>query len=257
MCTSVILFRKEHHWPLIIGSNRDENLFRKSYFPGRYWLNNHPQIIGGYDEENQGSWIAVNDYGLISIIHNRQLKKDNEIKKKSRGEIVLEILNFDNITDSINYLQNLNQTIYNGFNIIVCDKSNCYWGKHISVDNKIKIEEVNEGISILTDINLNDTTDKKINYYLNKFSQAPVPDPDNNDWLSWELLLATDKIEDQSCPKEAICFVDKKNNFGTRSSSLIAISNSISIKQFKNPIVFRATQYPPNISDYSDVGLKN
>ena len=30
MCTSVILYRKEHPWPLIIGSNRDEKLSRKT-----------------------------------------------------------------------------------------------------------------------------------------------------------------------------------------------------------------------------------
>jgi uncharacterized protein with NRDE domain len=255
MCTSIILFRKEHHWPLIIGSNRDENLSRKSEFPARHWKKNRPQIIGGYDGENKGSWISVNDYGLVSIIHNRKLENDNEIKKKSRGNIILDTLNFENIADSIDYLQNLNQNFYNGFNIIICDKSNCFWGKHVSVNNKVKIEEVNEGLSILTDNNLNNTKDKKINYYLNKFSQAPVPNPDDNDWLSWELLLATDKIDNQNYPEEAICFTDKKNNFGTLSSTLIAISNISTIKQFKNPIVFRATNYPPNIDDYIDVEL--
>ena len=257
MCTSVILFRKEHPWPLIIGSNRDENLFRKSYFPARHWLKSSPQIIGGYDLEKKGSWLSINDYGLVSIIHNRKLERDNKIKKKSRGEIILNILNFDNINDSIDYLQNLNQSIYNGFNIIVSDKSNCYWGKHISVNNKIKIEEIREGFSILTNNNLNDLKDKKINYYLNKFSQSSVPDPDNHNWISWEHLLATDKIDDQNFPEEAICFFDKKNNFGTRSSALIAISNSISVNKLKNPIVFRATQEPPNISNFIDVELNN
>ena len=82
-----------------------------------------------------------------------------------------------------------------------------------------------------------------------------MPNPDDNDWLSWELLLATDKIDNQNYPEEAICFTDKKNNFGTLSSSLIAISNINTIKQFKNPIVFRATNYPPNIDDYIDVEL--
>ena len=41
MCTSIILFRKKHHCPLIIGSNRDENLSRKSNFPPN---------IGGYSD---------------------------------------------------------------------------------------------------------------------------------------------------------------------------------------------------------------
>ena len=56
MCTSIILFRKSHDWPLIIASNRDESLNRKSLLPGRYW-NKYPYIVGGKDLKKNGSWI--------------------------------------------------------------------------------------------------------------------------------------------------------------------------------------------------------
>ena len=55
MCTSIILFRKSHDWPLIIASNRDESLNRKSLLPGRYW-NKNPYILGGKDLKKNGSW---------------------------------------------------------------------------------------------------------------------------------------------------------------------------------------------------------
>jgi len=255
MCTSVLLFRKEHDWPLIIGSNRDEKLSRKSKFPARHWLKHHPQIIGGFDVEEKGSWIAVNDHGLFSIIHNRKLEKDNNLIKQSRGHIILKLLNFDRIDPAIECLRNLNQKIYNGFNIILGNKSLCFWGKHVSVDNKIEVKEINEGLSILTDKDLNDLMDKKTNFYLNKFSQISIPDPSNNNWLAWELLLSTEVIENQAKPEEAICFIDKINNYGTRSSSLIAISNNFSIKQLINPIIFRSTEYSPIKSNFVDVEM--
>ena len=151
MCTSVILFRKEHAWPLLIGSNRDEKLSKKSKFPAKHWPKQFPNIIGGYDEEKGGTWIAINNNGLVSIIHNRSLEKNNNIIKRTRGHIILELLNFEKIEDSIKYLQNLNQNKYNGFNIIIGDKSNCFWGKHTSVDKKVYINEVSEGLSVLTD----------------------------------------------------------------------------------------------------------
>ena len=67
MCTSIILFRKDHEWPLIIGSNRDEQLNRKSKFPDRHWLKTYPKIIGGFDEKKQGTWLGINDDQLIAI----------------------------------------------------------------------------------------------------------------------------------------------------------------------------------------------
>jgi len=256
MCTSVILFRKEHSWPLIIGSNRDESLSRKSKFPARHWEKNYPQIIGGLDLKEMGSWIAVNDHGLISIIHNRKLEKNNTLKKKSRGHIILELLNFEKIESAVESLQNINQTKYNGFNIFLGNKSCCYWGKHISVDKKVEIKEINEGLSILTDKDLNDVMDKKTNFYLNKFSQATSPEPDKGNWLAWEHLLAKNKIENQQNPEESICFIDKNKNYGTRSSSMIAISKSYSIQQFKNRIIFLSTKHSPVKSNFVNVEIE-
>tara|TARA_B100001123_G_C15171877_1_gene971744 strand:+ start:242 stop:1009 length:768 start_codon:yes stop_codon:yes gene_type:complete len=255
MCTSVVLFRKDHPWPIIIGSNRDESFSRNSKFPGRHWLTDYPKIVGGYDVEKKGTWIAVNDFGLYAIIHNRKLKENNNLKKETRGKIILKILSYDNLNSVLSSIKSIDQKFYNGFNLIVGDKSNCFWVKHNSVNEKINYYELNEGLSILTDKDLNDLNDKKINFYLNKFSHAPIPNPNNNYWLSWELLLSTEIIDNQQLPMEAICFNDLNNNFGTRSSSLIAISNSFSIKQFKNPIIFRSTEYAPNKSNYVDVNI--
>ena len=69
-------------------------------------------------------------------------------------------------------------------------------------------------------------------------------------------MLSTNRIENQKNPEEAICFINEKNNFGTRSSSLIAFSNSYSVKQINNPIIFRSTKNSPAIDKFVDVKLK-
>ena len=252
MCTSVILFRKEHNWPLIIGSNRDESFSRKSLIPARHWPKLNSQIVGGYDIKAKGTWCAINEIGILAIIHNKNLKENNNIIKQSRGNIILNILNSDKIEISLKKLQNLNQQFFNGFNILLADKSNCFWGKHESVNKKIEINEINEGLSILTDKDINDINDRKINFYLNKFSQAPLPNPTNNNWLSWELLLATDEIEDQKKPEEAICINNIKENYGTKSSSILALSNTFLIKKISNNIIFRYTEDSPIKSNFID-----
>ena len=255
MCTSIILYRKDHEWPLIIGSNRDEKLDRKSKFPDRHWIKKYPQIIGGFDDKQQGTWLGINDNQIIAIIHNRMLDKENKFGIQSRGKIILNLLNYENIDGAIEYLHNLNQKSYKGFNIFVGSKNLCFWGKHSSADKKIEITEIKEGLSILTDKDLNDQNDKKGNFYLKKFSQVPIPDPTNNNWLSWELILSMNTLDNQKFPHEAICFNDKKNNYGTRSSTLIAIPYHYRLNNIKSRVVFKATEDSPNKSPYKNVEL--
>ena len=97
MCTSIILFRKKNLWPVIIGTNRDERLDRKSLFPGKHWKKKYPNIVGGKDVEKKGSWIGVNKFGITAIIHNRKPNKELVKKKNSRGIIVLETLKHSSI----------------------------------------------------------------------------------------------------------------------------------------------------------------
>ena len=255
MCTSIILFRKDHEWPLIIGSNRDEQLSRKSKFPNRHWPEKYPQIIGGFDEKKQGTWLGINDSQLIAIIHNRKLDQENILSTESRGKIILNLLNYENIEGAIKYLNNLNQTFYQGFNIFIGSKNLCFWGKHSSADKKIEITEIKEGLSILTDKDLNDQNDKKSNFYLNKFSQASSPDPTNNNWLSWELIFSMNTLDNKKIHHESICFHDKQNNYGTRSSALIAIPYYYNLNNIKNRVVFKATENSPNKSPYKNVEL--
>ena len=84
MCTSIVLFRKKNLWPVIIGTNRDERLDRKSLFPDRYWKEKFSNIVGGKDLEKQGSWIGVNDFGIAAIIHNRKFNKKRKNSNHSR-----------------------------------------------------------------------------------------------------------------------------------------------------------------------------
>ena len=84
-----------------------------------YLKKNYPEIIGGLDIEKNGTWIAINTHGLIAVIHNRKLEKNNSLNKDSRGQIILNLLKFDNLDLAISSIEHVNQSIYNGFNIIL------------------------------------------------------------------------------------------------------------------------------------------
>lgn len=70
MCTVVILYRPEHRWPLILGANRDEMLDRPWRAPGRHWPD-RPDVTAGLDKLAGGSWLGLNDTGVVAGVLNR------------------------------------------------------------------------------------------------------------------------------------------------------------------------------------------
>ena len=249
MCTSIILFRKKNLWPVIIGTNRDERLDRKSLFPNRHWKKKYPNIVGGKDLEKNGSWIGVNDFGITAIIHNRKPDKEFVKKKNSRGKIVLETLRHSSIKDALKYISSIDKNNYNSFNLLLAAYNECYWIKHdIKVENLL-IKKLDEGLSVITDEDLNDKKNRKINFYYKLFSDSKIPNPSNNNWNDWIKNL-TNTQPNQLKDNEKICFINKKINYGTKSSSLISLPN----KKINNKnIVFKSTNSFPTIDSYIDI----
>src|ERR1044071_905457 len=56
MCTLVILRHVHPEWPLVLASNRDENLARPA--AGPQVLATSPRVVGGRDLERQGTWMG-------------------------------------------------------------------------------------------------------------------------------------------------------------------------------------------------------
>ena len=249
MCTSVILFRKNSNWPLILGTNRDEYFNRESLPPGRHWKN-QPDIIGGLDKSAGGTWCAVNESGLVACIHNTTLNVRN-FSNRSRGEIIIKILKGKNIHEAKKIIRSLDLSVYSGFNLIFGNNEGIYWLKHSGPTSKLSINNIPEGISVMTNCDLNDSRDKKTKNYIKKFYNIPYPDPDSQNWSYWETLLKSDKIEKQTKPEESICF-NIDNNFGTVSSAIISLKNE---KKKNGSIIYRYTEGPPNINIYKNAKL--
>ena len=232
MCTSIILFRKKNLWPVIIGTNRDERLDRKSLFPNRHWEKKYPNIVGGKDLEKNGSWIGVNDFGIVAIIHNRKFDKKIDKKNNSRGIIVLETLKHSSIKEALKYISSIEKNNYNGFNLLVASYNECYWIKNDIKAKNLVIKKLDEGLSVITDKDLNDKKNRKINFYYKLFSDSKIPNPSNNNWNDW-IKNMTNTQPNQLKDNEKICFINKKIN--------------------NKNIVFKSTNSFPAINSYIDI----
>jgi hypothetical protein len=222
MCTLVILRRPEHPWPVILGANRDEMVDRPWLPPARHWPD-RLETVGGLDVLAGGSWLAVNEHGLLAGILNRTGSLGPQTGRRSRGELVLEALDHADAAAAADALSALEPRSYRPFNLILADNRDAFWLRHADPSGimPVTVKPLPMGLSIITAGDLNDETSPRIRAYLPRFRTAPPPDPETADWQSWENLLS-DQESDVAEPTGAMNFATAAG-FGTVSSTLIAL----------------------------------
>ena len=253
MCTLVISCRQESQWPIIIGSNRDEMADRPWLPPDRHWPD-RPDVIAGLDQQAWGSWLGMNDYGVVAAVNNRNGSLGAQIDKRSRGELVLESLDHSAAADAVDALIQLNPAAYRPFNLLIADAHDAFWIRHIDPmeTNSIEAVRVPQGVSMLTAFDLNDKRCGRTQTYLPLFKDAQRPQPDKDDWGEWETLFLSrnsSSITDASGSMRIIT----ETGFNTISSSLIALPATSS---GANPI-WRFARRFPQADPYETIPLDN
>jgi|TARA_B110000967_G_C18901199_1_gene575282 hypothetical protein len=251
MCSIVILKQSDSEWPVIIGANRDEMIQRKSLPPARHW-EEQKYIVAGKDVEAGGTWLGVNDYGLVAAVLNRMNTLGPLENKRSRGELVLDALEHADASEALNAIVDIEKDSYRGFNMVIADNTNAYWVKCDEGGQQIEYFDIPDGLSMITAYDRNDMSSDRIKTYLNQFSIASTPDPTNNDWTDWELLLGSSYSKSDS-PLSAMC-IKTEMGFETVSSSLIALPSIDPNLSLKKPI-FRFCPSSPDITPFQEIEL--
>jgi Transport and Golgi organisation 2 len=251
MCSIVILFRPGHDWPVLIGANRDEMLDRASAPPGRHWPD-RPQVVAGLDRLAGGSWLGLNDEGVVAGIMNRVNSLGPAPGKRSRGELVLEALDHADAGAAARALGDLEPAAYRPFNMLVADNREAFWLRNLGLrEGWIDRAPIPAGLSMLTAHDRNDAAgSKRIASFLPRFERAAVPDPESGDWRAWETLLASREHAPDGGPYDAMTIADA-NGFGTVSSALIALAAP---GRKKRPIL-RFANGRPDQNSYVGVAL--
>jgi Transport and Golgi organisation 2 len=219
MCSLVILFRPGHDWPILLASNRDEMLDRPWQPPARHWPDRQ-EVIAGRDELAGGSWLGLNEAGLVAGVLNRWQSLGPQAGKRSRGELVLDALDFADAADAVAMLADLDPMAYRTFNMVVADNSHAFWLRNPG--RKIEAEPLPPGYSMITAHDRNDLSSLRIRHFLPLWEAAEVPDPDAGTWSAWEALLADHTHAPGGEVFDAMNIVSN-TGFGTVSSSLIAL----------------------------------
>ncbi len=220
MCTIVILRRPDHRWSVLLGANRDEMATRASLPPARHWPD-RPEVVAGLDREAGGSWLGINDHGVLAAVMDRTGTLGRRPGRRSRGELVLEALDHAEAGEAAGALADLRPEAYRPFNLLVADPRAAYWLRHGN-DDEIRVHPIAPGLHMLSGTELDDPSHPRIATYLPRFQTARTPDPDQDDWSDWRQLLASDSYP-QGLGPDAAMVLDRRDGFGTRSSALIAL----------------------------------
>jgi uncharacterized protein with NRDE domain len=88
MCLLVVAWHHTEQWPLVVGANRDEWLDRPSTTI-TVLHESKPRILGGRDERAGGTWLAVNEHGVVCGLTNRPMADGPDPTRRSRGRLPL------------------------------------------------------------------------------------------------------------------------------------------------------------------------
>ena len=220
MCTLVILRRPGHGWPVLIAANRDEMIDRPWRPPARHWPD-RAHVSAGQDELAGGTWLGVNDDGLVAGILNRTGALGPAAGKRSRGELVLDALDHADAAAAAMALADVDGRAYRPFNLVVADSDDAFWLRHDGSRAPV-FHSLPDGLSMFTARERNDAKSARIRTHLAAFESAPPPDPEQGVWEDWAALLARGTADSGGDPDAAMC-IEPTGGFGTVNASLIAL----------------------------------
>ncbi|MCW5699906.1 MAG: NRDE family protein [Rhodospirillales bacterium] len=257
MCTVVVLYRPDVPWPVLLAANRDEMANRPWQPPGRHWPRN-AGIVAGRDELAHGTWLGLNDDGVVAAVLNRINTLGPAPGFRSRGELPLMALAHADASGAVAAISGLRALDYRPFNMVVADRREGYWlhsdhdGRGDGDTGTIAIERLPEGLSMVTAYNRNDVKSPRMRRYLPQFEGAAIPDPDAGDWSAWTRLLGDRRSDSGGSPGGAMT-VATDTGFGTVSSTLIALPGEGAVSP--SPIWLFASG-PPDRTPFHPVDLR-
>lgn len=253
MCTVVLLRRPQSAWPLLLAANRDELKSRPWRLPARHWPD-RPEVVAGLDVLAGGSWLGVNDHGVVAAVLNRVGTLGPAAGKRSRGELVLEALDHAEAAAAARALSDLDPDAYRPFNLLVADARDAFWLRHAgglptfgyrtrsgawqevepihmpyaegeprpgTRSPPVECKPVPIGCSMITARDLNDPGSVRLRHFLPRFERAGPPDPGADDWGAWTLLIGQTRGPDDD-PANAMTIVTD-SDYGTVCSTLVAL----------------------------------
>ena len=147
MCTLAIYFRMLPQYPLLVAANRDEQYDRPSAPP--QVLGKEPKIIAGRDLRAGGTWLGVNEHGVLAALLNRRVNSGTVSfsDARSRGLLCLDLLAHNSAAESETFFRG-HRNFYNPFTALVADPKDAH--VTYNVGKKILTQRLEPGLHVFS-----------------------------------------------------------------------------------------------------------
>ena len=251
MCLILIGYQIHNRYPLILAGNRDEIFSRPTAQLG-FWPD-YPQILGGRDLEEMGTWFGITKDGRYGAVTNYREGLSPPSKGLSRGHLVGRYLSGSIPPEE--YLLNVEAEAdrYNGFNLLIGDEDNLFYFSN----RRQGIDKLSPGFHVLSNHLLNTSWPKTV-LALSQFKEVVK----HNEMVTHRdiLNILTDQQHppDGQLPRTGVSlewerilspiFI-RSEEYGTRSSSVLIIDN-------KRMVTFYEKSWQAGSSTPKDPGEK-
>jgi uncharacterized protein with NRDE domain len=220
MCTLAIFFNFFDGYPLLVAANRDEHYDRPASPPGL--IATAPAVMAGKDLRAGGTWLGVNEHGLLVGLLNRRADRETRLPAhfRSRGLLCLDLLTRRRAAEAAEFLGRHDEE-YGPFTVLYADPKEA--GVAFNDRHKIILRGLAPGLHVFSSAAEFDTTSGKADRAYHRFMAcAPELAPKNRSaqWLGkFKTLLGDHTAVSQDAPRDAVCIHAPES--GTVSSSII------------------------------------
>jgi uncharacterized protein with NRDE domain len=231
MCLLAINFRPDSQTPILLAANREESYDRRA-LPPHIQLG-CPRVICGIDKQAGGTWLGVNEFGLLVAVTNRRLNR-GRAGVRSRGLLCRDLLNCQTATQAIDQaMSELAANRYAGVNVLGISN---HEGGVIYAGNHLQSQRLESGLHVLTNGDLNDFTDERLRRAYTALSDHVAS---ANTFLKAAATVCAISVGQSP-------IVIRMSGRGTVSSSLIALT------QDRQQSRYLHAEGPPDESRYVD-----
>jgi uncharacterized protein with NRDE domain len=227
MCLIIVEFQTEPLTPLVVAANRDEKLERPAV-TATVLRERDPRVIGGRDLLAGGTWLAVNEHGVVAGLTNRPSQAGRDPSKRSRGELPVALASHESAKAAVDdFVIRFHPGDFNLAWLLVGDRHTLYY-LGMGEGEGVEVEALEPGIHVLGNGPLNEPS-PKTDLVRDRLARAPRnEDPGSFLWLrsvladhSIPAAIAADPPPERAQELYAPCV--HTEGYGTRSAVLLTV----------------------------------
>jgi uncharacterized protein with NRDE domain len=144
MCFLALLYKVVPGYSIVVGANRDEFYDRPGLPPSEI----ETGVYAGLDPLAGGTWLGVNDAGILVAVTNLGIRRGENPQARSRGLLCRDLLEERSFAALRGALEaSVRREIYNGFNLVAASRHGAWWATF--ADRGLAVRALEPGIHVV------------------------------------------------------------------------------------------------------------